>query len=305
MDILWICGSSLLAIVSIYFFLDIFFPSQKKKKLPPSPPALPICGHLHLLKLPIHRTFQQLSAKYGPIFYLRLGNRPAIVVSSPLIAEQCFTKNDIIFGDRPQCIISDHSNFDHAEVTFLAYGDQWRNIRRIMTINIFSSTALKHYSSIREEEIRFLVRKLLPADCNGGDPRRVNLKCLFSDLILNMIMKATTGRRWSDSEPFNKDVLGSDISLHLCDFVPFLRRIGFQGFENQVNYFSEELKKYLKYLIDEGRKSEADTDNNSSSDNKNKTIIQSLLSLQKAEPDYYTDNLIMGILTVRHIYHHV
>ncbi|KAF2299849.1 hypothetical protein GH714_004668 [Hevea brasiliensis] len=74
---------------------------KQHKNLPPSPPSLPIIGHLHLLKQPIHQSLNNLPQKYGPITYLRLGLRPALVVSSPSAVEECLTKNDVVFANRP------------------------------------------------------------------------------------------------------------------------------------------------------------------------------------------------------------
>uniref|UniRef100_A0A6N2KGN2 Reverse transcriptase Ty1/copia-type domain-containing protein n=1 Tax=Salix viminalis TaxID=40686 RepID=A0A6N2KGN2_SALVM len=83
----------------VFFLLVLSFkfllPTGKKSKnLPPTPPSIPIIGHLHLLKQPIHRTLENLSRKYGPIVFLRFGSRSVIVVSSPSLAEECFTKNE-------------------------------------------------------------------------------------------------------------------------------------------------------------------------------------------------------------------
>ncbi|WP_422482689.1 cytochrome P450, partial [Pleomorphochaeta sp. DL1XJH-081] len=77
-------------------FLSIAFKylRKEKRKLPPTPfPALPLLGHLHLLKFPLHRTYHSLSLRLGPIFSLRFGNRLMVVVSSPAVAEECFTTN--------------------------------------------------------------------------------------------------------------------------------------------------------------------------------------------------------------------
>ncbi|KAK3231290.1 hypothetical protein Dsin_003171 [Dipteronia sinensis] len=71
------------------------------KNLPPSPPSLPIIGHFHLLKRPVHEALTNLSKKYGPIFLLRMGSRPILVLSSRAAIEECFSNNDIIFANRP------------------------------------------------------------------------------------------------------------------------------------------------------------------------------------------------------------
>ncbi|GAY39592.1 hypothetical protein CUMW_045530 [Citrus unshiu] len=55
-------------------------------------------GHLHLLAKPVHRILHQIPEKYGDILFLRLGNRKVLLVSSPSAAEECFTRNDIIFA---------------------------------------------------------------------------------------------------------------------------------------------------------------------------------------------------------------
>ncbi|KAL6657265.1 hypothetical protein ACP70R_005045 [Stipagrostis hirtigluma subsp. patula] len=45
---------------------------SKNRRLPPSPPSLPIIGHLHLFKKPLHRSLAALEAAHGPIL-LRFG----------------------------------------------------------------------------------------------------------------------------------------------------------------------------------------------------------------------------------------
>ncbi|KAK6151229.1 hypothetical protein DH2020_016161 [Rehmannia glutinosa] len=93
--------TSLAALFSIFLILKHFL--RKKYHLPPAPPlALPVIGHLHLLKQPLHRTFHRFSQIHGPIFSLKLGARRVVVVSSPDLVEECFTTNDIVFSNRPQ-----------------------------------------------------------------------------------------------------------------------------------------------------------------------------------------------------------
>ncbi|EEF37435.1 conserved hypothetical protein [Ricinus communis] len=98
-----------LLIITCVFFLLLAFKlclhKRRHRKLPPSPPAVPVLGHLHLLKQPIHRSLHSLSQKYGSIFSLQLGSYLAIVVSSPSIVQECFTKNDIVLANRPPLIM--------------------------------------------------------------------------------------------------------------------------------------------------------------------------------------------------------
>nr|CAD1819465.1 unnamed protein product [Ananas comosus var. bracteatus] len=95
---------SLSIAVLLILIINFSFASAKNnnKKLPPSPPSLPIIGHLHLVKRPLHHGLATISARYGPVLLLRFGSRRVLVVSSRAAAEQCFsTDNDVAFANRP------------------------------------------------------------------------------------------------------------------------------------------------------------------------------------------------------------
>lgn len=135
----------------------------RKLKLPPTPPfALPVIGHLRLLKPPLHRVFLSISQSLGgaPIFSLRLGSQLVFVVSSHSIAEECFTKNDVVLANRPNTIASKHVSYDHTTMVSAPYGEHWRNLRRIGAVEIFSAHRLNRFLSIRQDEIRRLIVRL-------------------------------------------------------------------------------------------------------------------------------------------------
>ncbi|KAK9266682.1 hypothetical protein L1049_012396 [Liquidambar formosana] len=78
----------LLVLLLLPIFSLLLLKQKKKKgreegtKLPPSPPSLPIIGHLHQLgKLP-HQNLWKLSQKYGPVMLVHLGSIPTLVISS-------------------------------------------------------------------------------------------------------------------------------------------------------------------------------------------------------------------------------
>ncbi|CAN1274260.1 Isoflavone 2'-hydroxylase, partial [Linum perenne] len=98
--------------------------------LPPSPPSLPFIGHLHLLKEPIHRTLQTLSTKYGQIYFLSMGVRNVVVVSSPSLVEECFNKNDIVLANRPFLVAGKILHYNYTTVGAAPYGPHWRDLRR-------------------------------------------------------------------------------------------------------------------------------------------------------------------------------
>nr|CAB3471705.1 unnamed protein product [Digitaria exilis] len=48
------------------------------RRLPPSPPGLPLLGHLHLLGRLPHRALRSLAVAHGPVMLLRLGRVPTV-----------------------------------------------------------------------------------------------------------------------------------------------------------------------------------------------------------------------------------
>ncbi|KAK6151237.1 hypothetical protein DH2020_016169 [Rehmannia glutinosa] len=288
----------------LYTFLSLLilliafkFSTKPKRKLPPSPfPTLPLIGHLHFLKFPIHRTFQKLSDKLGPIFSLRLGNRLMVVVSSPTIVEECFTKNDVVLAGRPRLIIGKYIGYNYTTMFDSPYGDYWRNLRRLTTVEFFSMARLNTFQSIRQDDIKLILKKIYKNSYENF--ARVELRSLFSEVTFNNIMRMVDGKRYvredeDDNEAKGfwdliKEVLTYGGASHLADFFPVVRWIDYKGFEKNLARLSGKMDARLQRLIDEQRRNKGKTN----------TMIDHMLSLQESEPEYYTDVTIKGIILV-------
>ncbi|KAF4352430.1 hypothetical protein G4B88_018862 [Cannabis sativa] len=72
-------------------------------------------------------------------------------------------------------------------MTTSCYGDHWRNLRRISTIEIFSSSRLNSFWRIRRDEIKRLLCKLAQYD-NQLTEKIVEMKSLLSSLTFNIII---------------------------------------------------------------------------------------------------------------------
>ncbi|KAH0680974.1 hypothetical protein KY290_023162 [Solanum tuberosum] len=100
----------------------------KKKVLPPGPWRLPIIGSVHHLTNGVpHRVLKNLSQKYGPIMYLQLGE-----VST--------------------------------DIAFSPYGDYWRHMRKLSTLELLSAKMVKSFSPIRQEELSSLLSSIRSMD---------------------------------------------------------------------------------------------------------------------------------------------
>ncbi|RWR82968.1 isoflavone 2'-hydroxylase-like protein isoform X1 [Cinnamomum micranthum f. kanehirae] len=141
--------SALLFFISFFLISKLLFTDRSRHPKTPVPPSLPILGHLHLLKKPLHRSLTALSSRYGPLLSLRFGSRPVVVVSSPALVEECFTKNDIIFANRPRLLAGKYIGFNYTTLGWSSYGPHWRNLRRIAITQILSSNRVHMLMEMR------------------------------------------------------------------------------------------------------------------------------------------------------------
>ncbi|KAK8621404.1 hypothetical protein V6N13_067837 [Hibiscus sabdariffa] len=284
---------SFLSFVILLLCLNHLFQS---KKLPPSPPSLPILGHLHLLKPPVHRYYHHLSQTYGPVFSLRLGSRLLVVVSSSTTAQECFTNNDLVLANRPKLIAGKHFGYNYTTVSTASYGDHWRNLRRIGAIEIFSSTRLNAFASVRKDEVRRLLVKLSRDSRQGF--ARVELKSMLSVLTFNNIMRMVAGKRYYGDEVTDEDearelreLIAESFSYggsgNLADYLPLLNWFG--GYEKKVKRVGEKMDRWMQKLIDQHRYKKMESNNTDS-------MIDHLLNLQQSDPHYYTDEIIKGLI---------
>ncbi|VVA12011.1 PREDICTED: cytochrome P450 [Prunus dulcis] len=278
---------------------------KHKKNLPPSPPSLPMIGHLHLVKQPIHRTLQALTEKFGKVLLLRWGSRRVLLVSPPSVAEELFTKHDIIFASRPRLLVGKHFAYDFTTVTLAPYGDLWRNLRRVMTLEVFSSARLAQFSSIRQGEVRLLLNQTMKSCAKSMT--KVELKAKFTELSFNVMTMMAVGKRYygenvldaEEAKNIQKVIRdGVDISgaTNFGDFFPFLQWMDMTGIEKKMVSLMAKMDNFLQGLVDERREILSATCGSNRKEVK-KLMIDNLSALQEKEPQFYTDQIIKGIIT--------
>ncbi|KAL0656270.1 hypothetical protein Bca4012_076854 [Brassica carinata] len=122
-------------IICLFSFLCYYFFFKKPNDsqgcdLPPSPPSLPIIGHLHLLlSLLVHKSLHKLSSKYGPILYLRVLIVPILLVSSASIAYDIFRAQDVNVSTGNLPTNEGSLFFGSSGLATAPYGDYWKFIK--------------------------------------------------------------------------------------------------------------------------------------------------------------------------------
>ncbi|MCD7465894.1 hypothetical protein HAX54_002102 [Datura stramonium] len=236
----------------------------------------------------------------------RFGCRNLLVVSSPSAVEECFTKNDIVFANRPQTMTGDKFSFNYKVVVWAPYGYLWRALRRLTVIEIFSSNSLQKSSALRSEEIGILIRGLFKAsDQNGSSGARINLNSWVFTFSFNVMMRIGTGKRWVSEEEMGTEKGEQIIEeirgfffvtlsvMNVCDFMPVLKWFGYKGIEKRMVSAQKKRNAFLNSLLSEFRQKKL-----TPISVKKDTLVETLLSLQESEPEFYTDDLIKGVLPV-------
>ncbi|KAK2383834.1 isoflavone 2'-hydroxylase [Trifolium repens] len=295
MDILSLLSYSLFYLVLFYTF-NLLFKSRKFKNLPPGPLSLPIIGNLHHLKRPLHHTFKGLSQKYGDVISLWFGSRLVVVVSSPSIVEECFTKNDVVLANRPRFLSGKYIFYNYTTLGSTSYGEHWRNLRRITATDVLSNHRINNFAGIRRDETHRLIKKL--ADESSKDFVEVELRSRFYDMTFNNIMRMISGKRYygddcdmTDAEEAKEfremvtDLLKLAGANNKNDFLPILRVIDFENLEKRLKKISNKTDTFLRGLIQEHQNKKQHTN----------TMIDHLLCLQESQPEYYTDQIIKGL----------
>ena len=299
----WVIPTAIFLLLFSLFLSTFTLKRQhaKHKNLPPIPPALPFIGHLHLIQEPHHRSLHNLIEKYGQILLLKLGTSNVLVVSSPSAVEECFTKNDITFANRPYTLAAKHLNYNQRTVGFARYGDHWRNLRRLIALELFSTM----FARIREEEVQLLVKQIYE-ECVEKEVSKADLKTRLVDFSFNVMLRMISRKRYYGKHVVAEGGKGFQVlireftelegSANLNDFFPVLRWVNFQGLEKRMVESMRNLDRFLQKLLDKHRRNRSSSagDHNQRS----MTLIDVMLHLRETEPEFSTDENMKGVILV-------
>jgi hypothetical protein len=125
---------------------------KRRRRLPPGPWTLPVIGSIHHVARGLgHRTMMELSRRHGPLMFLRLGEVPTLVVSSAEAAELVMKTHDLAFCSRPTTSVTiDIVGCKGKGLGFAPYGDRWRQMKKIVVVELLSAPRRSSASSPSE-----------------------------------------------------------------------------------------------------------------------------------------------------------
>ncbi|KAL5810702.1 hypothetical protein ACOSQ4_027270 [Xanthoceras sorbifolium] len=191
-SLLFISVMSLLIV--LWLIKSTFTKSQSNLRFPPSPPALPIIGHLHLLSSQLPKSLQTLACRYGPLMQIRMGASTCIVVSNATVAKDILKTHEIDFASRYESGPGQYNIYSGCGFITGPYGAYWRFMKKLCATKLFAQ--LQRFEHIREKEIEKLLKSLLKSS-RKGEP--CNLGKEFATLTNNLTFRMTMGKKFSEN----------------------------------------------------------------------------------------------------------
>jgi len=254
-------GAATAAIVGLFFcffFIRLLHKKRIRARLPPGPFPWPIIGNLHQLTQPAHRCLKGIADKYGPIFFLRLGNVPTVVVSSSEMAKHFLKTHDLMFASRPPTSPGKYIFFNYTDVIFSPHGDHWKQMRKICVLELLTAKRIESFKHVREEEVSAMIRSVWEESESGR--MGVNVSKAVSTLNSNIVWRILASRKFSDDDLGGvfkgfKDLLVEVMTtvgaFNIGDYIPYLDWLDLQGIKRRMKKTHKTFDEFAEKIIDD------------------------------------------------------
>ncbi|XP_065875974.1 dimethylnonatriene synthase-like [Euphorbia lathyris] len=241
--------------------------------------AWPLIGHLHLLKAkqPACIILGAIADKCSPIFSLSFGINKIVVVSGQELVKQCFTTNDVIFANRASIAAGKHIGYNNAILALAPYGQYWRDLRKLATLQLFSNQRLQLLKPVILSEINVFLKDLY-LHYNNKKKNVINISKMFERLTFNVSLRMVVGKRICSSKTSDEnseawryrkaieEALFLSGTFVLSDAIPWLEWVDYGGYISAMKRNSKELDTIIEAWLDEHISKRAEINGESESD---------------------------------------
>ncbi|MED6196645.1 hypothetical protein PIB30_049391 [Stylosanthes scabra] len=274
-----------LAFIFFLFFIIAAFRIRKKTdpipNIPPGPWKLPIIGNIpNLVTSTPHRKLRDLANKYGPLMHLQLGEVSTIVVSSAEYAKEVMKTHDIIFASRPAILAAKIISYDCTNIGFAPYGNYWRQLRKICTLELFSTKRVNSFRPIREEEFTNLVKRIM-----SSKEGSVNLTEEVLSSIYGIVSRsAFGGTKREDQEKFISLVQQATMvagGFDVGDLFPSWKWLQLvSGLRPKLESFQRQIDQILENIVSDHKKAKLEGKEGEKSYESDEDLVDVLLQFE-------------------------
>ncbi|KAI3956990.1 hypothetical protein MKW92_012156 [Papaver armeniacum] len=223
-------------VVFIILSYNTYQQRRLRFKLPPGPcRPWPIVGNLYDIKPVRFRCFWDWSKIYGPIISVWLGSTLNVVVSNAELAKQVLKVNDHDLADRHRSRSAAKFSRNGTDLIWADYGPHYVKVRKVCTVELFSSKRIQALRPIREDEVTAMIESIFN-ECTKPDKsgKSMMLMNYLGEVTFNNITRLAFGKRFVNTEGMldeqglelkaivaNGTKLGA--SLAVAEHIPWLR----------------------------------------------------------------------------------
>ncbi|XP_027070598.1 cytochrome P450 93A3-like [Coffea eugenioides] len=267
--------------------LRVLFRNRKLSRLPPSPLAFPIIGHLHLLAPIPHQALHRVSNRYGPLLHLFLGSVPCVVASSPEMAKVFLKTHENSFSNRPNSAVVDYITYGSQDFSFAPYGPYWKFMKKLCMTELLGGRTLDLLLPVRRDEItRFM--ELLSRKSKAGEAVDVGAELIR--LANNVVSRMAMSRRCSENENEAADIktIIHEIAeltgkFNVSDFIWFCKNLDLQGFKKRIRDVAERFDVMIEKIIEEHQETRTKRRHNNDAGQQMKDLLDILLDISEDE----------------------
>nr|AMZ03386.1 cytochrome P450 CYP71D381 [Plectranthus barbatus] len=249
----------------------------------PGPRRLPLIGNLHhLISLtPPPRLFREMAAKYGPLMRLQLGGVPFLIVSSVDVAKHVVKTNDVPFANRPPMHAARAITYNYTDIGFAPYGEYWRNLRKICTLELLSARRVRSFRHIREEENAGVAKWIASKE---GSPANLSERVYLSSF--DITSRASIGKATEEKQTLTSSIkdamkLGG---FNVADLYPSSKLLLLiTGLNFRIQRVFRKTDRILDDLLSQHRSTSATTE-------RPEDLVDVLLKYQKEETEVHLNN---------------
>ncbi|KAK4259576.1 hypothetical protein QN277_005893 [Acacia crassicarpa] len=248
----WFYVVASISLYPIILVLSLIF--TRNKKLPPSPPAVPILGNIFWLFkssknfADLEPMLRYLRSKYGNIVTIYMGSTPAIFITAHETAHRALVRNSTVFAGRPRALPTTRVFFPNQHgVSTSQYGPTWRLLRQNL-MQIIHPSRLHSYSQCRRSALDLLKKNII-ADIELGNNKAIPIYDRIELSMFALLSHMCFGQKFDEItvreiQKVLHNLLHNFIRFNVLNFLPFLSKIVFRKLwkellqirENQVNF---------------------------------------------------------------------
>lgn len=203
---------------------------KRRRRLPPSPTSLPVIGHLHLVRPPVHRTFHDLAARLGPLMHIRLGSTHCVIASSADVASELIRSHEAKISERPLTAVARQFAYDSAGFAFAPYSPHWRFMKRMCMSELLGPRTVEQLRPIRRAGLVSLLQGVLASSARheAVDLTRELIR-LSNTSIIRMVASTVPGSVTEEAQALVKVVAELVGAFNAEDYIAVCRGWDLQG----------------------------------------------------------------------------